>query len=145
MGIISDRIPIDTFFTALGIKENERSSTARPSARILNANLEKIERFGISRQEVRDFVPPYEHYNLEIARWAKEMQLGLVNPTPGLLAPADYTAEGDANFVSSQRILDSIWAKHRTDPKGLNGVVLLMHLAPAAQGQVPSPLGRIVG
>ena len=73
-------------------------------------------------------MPPYEHYNLEIARWAKEMQLGLVNPTPGLLAPADYTAEGDANFVSSQRILDSIWAKHRTDPKGLNGVVLLMHL-----------------
>jgi peptidoglycan/xylan/chitin deacetylase (PgdA/CDA1 family) len=94
----------------------------------LEANLNKIERFGISRQEVRYFVPPYEHYNAEIARWTNEVRLALVNPTPGLLAPADYTAEGDKNFVSSQRILDNIYAKHRSDANGLNGVVLLMHL-----------------
>jgi peptidoglycan/xylan/chitin deacetylase (PgdA/CDA1 family) len=99
----------------------------------LDANLKKIERFGVSRQQVRYFVPPYEHYNLEIARWSKEMGLSLVNPTPGLLAPADYTAEGDPNFVSSQRIFDSITVKRRNDPNGLNGAVLLMHLGAGAK------------
>jgi peptidoglycan/xylan/chitin deacetylase (PgdA/CDA1 family) len=93
----------------------------------LEANLKKIDLFGISRQKVRYFVPPYEHYNKLIAGWAKEMELVLVNPTPGLLASADYTTEGEANFVSSQRIIDNILAKDRTDAKGLNGDVLLMH------------------
>ncbi len=109
--------------------EGKRTLISRETFRQdLEANLKKIERFRGPGKEIRYFVPPYEHCNREIAAWAKEMRLALVNPTPGLLAPADYTAEGDANFISSQRILDNIVAKDRSDPHGLSGVVLLMHL-----------------
>jgi endoglucanase len=96
--------------------------------RDLEANLKKIEGFGVRREDVRYFVPPYEHYSPQIVRWAAEMGLTLVNPTPGTFAAADYTAESDRNFVSAQRIFDSILARERSDANGLNGFLLLMHL-----------------
>ena len=64
----------------------------------IDANLQKLERLGVRQQAIPYFVPPYEHYNSEVAGWCAELQLTLVNPTPGLLAPADYTAEADAKL-----------------------------------------------
>jgi len=78
--------------------------------------------------EIAYFLPPYEHYNLEIAEWSRELGLTLVNYTPGTRSNADYTGEADTNFVSSQRIFDSIVAREREDPNGLNGFLLLLHL-----------------
>ncbi|HWF18203.1 MAG TPA: HEAT repeat domain-containing protein [Verrucomicrobiae bacterium] len=74
------------------------------------------------------WIPPYEHYNEEIAEWSSERGLILVNFTPGTRSNADYTQESDTNFVSSQAIFDSIMKKEREDPDGLNGFLLLMHL-----------------
>ena len=75
----------------------------------------------------------YEHYNLEIAEWARQTGMTLVNYTPGTRSNADYTGEADTNFVSSQRILDSIIARERSDPHGLNGFLLLLHLGAGPQ------------
>lgn len=94
----------------------------------LERNLQKIEGFGVSRSRVRYFLPAYEHYNQEIVEWAKEMNLTLVNYTPGTRSNADYTGEGDKNFVSSKVIFESIISKEKQDPNGLKGFLLLLHI-----------------
>jgi peptidoglycan/xylan/chitin deacetylase (PgdA/CDA1 family) len=78
--------------------------------------------------EIRFFLPPYEHYNQEIAEWSAAMGLTVINFTPGTRSNADYTGEADTNFVSSQAIFESIVKKEREDPHGLNGFILLFHL-----------------
>jgi peptidoglycan/xylan/chitin deacetylase (PgdA/CDA1 family) len=91
-------------------------------------NLQKLERLGVKRSQVRYFLPAYEHYNEEIAAWTKELGLTLINLTPGTRSSADYTGEADKNFVSSKTIFDSIVAKEREDSNGLNGFLLLFHV-----------------
>lgn len=73
-------------------------------------------------------VPPYEHYNQQIADWAQYSRLVLVSFSPGTRSTADYTQEGETNFVSSQAIFTSIVTKEEQDPNGLNGFILLLHL-----------------
>jgi peptidoglycan/xylan/chitin deacetylase (PgdA/CDA1 family) len=92
----------------------------------LLANLEKIGRLGASRP--RYFLPPYEHYNEEIAQWSAELGLRLVNYTPGTRSNADYTEDGAPNFVPSRSIFDSIIRHEREDAHGLNGFLLLLHV-----------------
>src|SRR5205823_6023371 len=74
----------------------------------LKPNLDKITALGVAKP--RYFLPPYEHYNADVARWTGEAGLTLVNYTPGTRSNADYTTEDSANFVASQAILDSIFA-----------------------------------
>ena len=92
----------------------------------LLANLEKIERLGVGRP--RYFLPPYEHYNQEIALWSSELGLRLVNYTPGTRSSADYTEDTARNFVGSRAIFESILRREREDPHGLNGFLLLLHV-----------------
>ena len=94
----------------------------------LEANLAKIERLGAKRSAIPYFLPPYEHYNQQIADWTSEMGLTLINFTPGTRSNADYTEDGDTNFVSSQVIYDSIVKRESDDPRGLNGFLLLLHI-----------------
>jgi peptidoglycan/xylan/chitin deacetylase (PgdA/CDA1 family) len=92
----------------------------------LRANLEKIARFGVDRP--RYFLPPYEHWNGDIAAWTAELGLQLVNFTPGTRSNADYTEDASPNFVSSRAIFESIVGRERQDPHGLNGFLLLLHI-----------------
>jgi len=94
----------------------------------LQSNLRKSQQFGMPRSQLRYFLPPYEHYNQEIADWARAMGLTLVNFTPGTRSNADYTGEADKNFVSTRAIFESIVRKEQEDPNGLNGFVLLLHI-----------------
>ena len=112
----------------------------------LESNLRKFERFGIPRRQIRYFLPPYEYYNREIVDWSKELGLTLVNFTPGTRSNADYTGEAEKNFVSSQAIFDSIVAKEKTDPKGLNGFMLLVHIGsgPGRADKFPAWFGELL-
>lgn len=94
----------------------------------LAANYEKIAAWGVSRSEARFFLPPFEQYNGDIARWSAELGLTLVNFTPGTRSNADYTGEADENFVPANAILQSIVRCRQADPHGLNGFLLLLHL-----------------
>lgn len=76
----------------------------------------------------RYFIPPYEHCNLEIVKWAAQLGYLVVNLTPGTRSAADYTGEADTDFVSSRSIFGSILARERDDPNGLNGFMLLFHV-----------------
>ena len=77
---------------------------------------------------MRYWVPAYEWYNSDIAAWGAEMGLQLINFTPGTRSNADYTGEADRNFVASQAIVGSILAAEQSDPDGLKGFLLLMHI-----------------
>ena len=92
----------------------------------LKRNLAAIERFGVKRDAIKFFIPPYEWYNEEIVAWSREMKIQVCNFTPGTRSTADYTEESDANYVASQLIFDSIVRQERE--KGLNGFLLLLHL-----------------
>jgi len=94
----------------------------------LEANLQALRAFGIRRDQIRFFLPPFEHYNQQIADWSHEMGLTLINFTPGTRSNADYTDEADRNFVPSKTIFDNIVAKEQQDPNGLNGFLLLLHI-----------------
>ncbi len=95
--------------------------------RDLENNLKKIERIGVKRKEIKFWIPPYEHYNEEIVLWSRELNLTLINYTPGTRSNADYTEDDAKNFVSSKIIFDSILQRERDDPNGLNGLLLLLH------------------
>jgi peptidoglycan/xylan/chitin deacetylase (PgdA/CDA1 family) len=109
--------------------EGKKTLVRRDEFRLdLGNNLKELERFGIPRASVRYWVPAYEWYNPEIAAWSAEAGLQLINFTPGTRSNADYTGEADRNFVPSEAILKSILEMARTDPDGLNGFLLLLHI-----------------
>jgi peptidoglycan/xylan/chitin deacetylase (PgdA/CDA1 family) len=110
-------------------EQRPRTLVTRPEFnQDLEANLQKLVRAGVPRQALRYFVPACEHSNQQIAGWAKELRLTLINFTPGTCSNADYTGEADSNFVPSQTVLDSIMTREQRDPHGLNGFLLLLHL-----------------
>jgi peptidoglycan/xylan/chitin deacetylase (PgdA/CDA1 family) len=93
----------------------------------LAANLEAIERYGVGRPAVTHYIPPYEHANEEVVAWSARQGLVVVNPSPGTLSAADWTPLDHPRYRSTDEILESIYAKERDDPRGLNGFLLLMH------------------
>ena len=112
----------------------------------LLANIETFGRFGIGRGQIRYFLPPFEHYNQQIAEWATDFGVTLLNFTPGTRSNADYTGEADTNFVSSQAIFDSIVAREKGEPNGLNGFLLLFHLGsgPGRKDKFHMRLGELL-
>jgi len=86
-------------------------------------------KFKIRREDARYFLPPFEWYNRDIARWTKDMKLQLINFSGGTLSHADYTypAMGD-RYRSSDVIYRSIIDYEARDPNGLNGFILLVHI-----------------
>lgn len=82
--------------------------------------------FGITPQDAPFFIPPYEHYNRQIAAWARAMGLQLVNFTPGTMTNADYTTPDMKNYRSSRQILSRVMECERRE--GLNGHLMLIHL-----------------
>jgi peptidoglycan/xylan/chitin deacetylase (PgdA/CDA1 family) len=91
-------------------------------------NYQAMEAFGLSRETAPFFIPPYEWYNEDIVDWAKELGLVLCNFTPGTLSNADYTTPEMPNYCSSSRIYQSVFDREKTDPQGLSGFILLVHI-----------------
>jgi peptidoglycan/xylan/chitin deacetylase (PgdA/CDA1 family) len=94
----------------------------------LDANMKEIAKFGVSRHQARFFIPPYEHYTPEIAQWAEQDGMVLVNYTPGTRSNADYMEDDDPKFVPAEVMVRSIYKVEETAPDGLNGFMLLMHI-----------------
>ncbi len=94
----------------------------------LAANFAAMRPFGIRREKVPFFLPPYEWYNRDIVDWAASGGLGIVNFTPGTRSNADYTTVLDKNYISSETIMSRIKEYESKDPNGLNGFILLTHI-----------------
>lgn len=93
----------------------------------LQKNYKAMMKSGISKPEAYYFLPPYEWYNKEIAKWTNAEGLQLINFTPGTLSNADYTTPDMKNYRSSEVILTSIRNYEATKPAGLNGFIMLVH------------------
>jgi endoglucanase len=91
-------------------------------------NYASIATYGIEMAKAEYFLPPYEWYNDSIAAWTKEMKLQLINFTPGTRSNADYTTPKDKNYRSSKEIYNSIISYEQSNPSGLNGFILLLHI-----------------
>ena len=99
----------------------------------LEKNYAALKEFGVDKKEASYFMPPFEWYNEEIANWAKEAGLVLVNPTPGIMTAADYTTPEMKNYLSSEDILNQVLEYEKNQPSGLNGFILLIHLGTAPE------------
>lgn len=114
--------------------------------RDLENNVREIARLGLKQGRIRYWIPAYEWYNPEISQWSLELGLQLINFTPGTGSNADYTGEADKNFLSSDRIIEGILSKESTDPDGLNGFLLLMHVGagPGRKDKMHDRLGELL-
>jgi APA family basic amino acid/polyamine antiporter len=110
----------------------------------METNIEVLEKFGVRREGILYFIPPYEHYNEEIVQWAKQIHLQLINFSPGTRSTADYIEDGSSNFISSEAIIDSIETKEKKD--GLNGYLLLLHfgVSPHRTDKMADHLGELL-
>lgn len=95
----------------------------------LRKNYKRMRRFGIKKQDAEYFLPPYEWYNSTIAQWTEDMDLHLINFSPGTLSTADYTyPEMGARYRSSEVVYKSIMEYEENTSAGLNGFILLVHI-----------------
>jgi peptidoglycan/xylan/chitin deacetylase (PgdA/CDA1 family) len=95
----------------------------------LERNIADLRAFGALRGEGPHwFIPPYEWYNEQHVAWAREMNLLLFNFTPGIGSHRDWAPEGHAVFRPSEQILEDILTFEESDPHGLSGALLLLHL-----------------
>jgi peptidoglycan/xylan/chitin deacetylase (PgdA/CDA1 family) len=96
----------------------------------LKKNIEDLRQCGALSNPSKPiyFIPPYEWYNEDQSRWAKEMGVVLFNFTPGSGSNRDWAPEDHKSFVPSQQIVDDILAYERKDPHGLSGFLLLLHV-----------------
>lgn len=92
-------------------------------------NYQRMKVFGIDREDAPYFLPPYEWYNMSIAEWTADLDLRLINFSPGTRSTADYTyPEMGERYVTSDEIYHSIMRYEEKDPNGLNGFILLVHI-----------------
>lgn len=95
----------------------------------VKANYERMRPWGVDKDNARYFIPPYEWYNNEIVEWTEDLGLTLVNFTPGLRTPADYTyPEMGSRYWDSERIYQSVFKHEMSEASGINGYIILVHL-----------------
>ncbi|MES2331515.1 MAG: glycoside hydrolase family 9 protein [Bacteroidota bacterium] len=84
---------------------------------------------GIKQTDITHFfIPPYEWWNNETAKWLNVAGMKVFNFTPGTTSNADYTyPEMGKSYRTSDEIITNIKRFNETRKGGLNGVVLLIH------------------
>ena len=91
----------------------------------LRANYAELAKFGVPREDARWFLPPYEHYNAFSVDVLEGMGVNVVNYTPGIGTPADYTTPDMKSYRPAQPLIDGLWKFEKE--QGLNGALLLIH------------------
>lgn len=95
----------------------------------LKANYARMAPWGITMENAPYYIPPYEWYNGQVVDWSKGLGLEVVNFTPGLHTPADYTYPEMGNrYWDSHRIYESVLSHEKASFSGINGYITLIHL-----------------
>ncbi len=109
---------------------NKRDSTLisrRTFMHDYNLNEQAMMKLNVYQPWNRFFIPPYEWWNNDVARWCNEIGISLFNLTPGSATNADYTyPEMGASYKTSEELLNHI-KKLAKQKNGLNGYILLIH------------------
>ena len=91
----------------------------------LRANYAELAKFGVKREDAVWYLPPYEHYNAQSVNIIRGMGCQVVNYTPGIGTPADYTIPSMKNYKQAQPLIDGLWKFEKEN--GLNGALVLIH------------------
>ncbi len=91
----------------------------------LKGNYAELAKFGVPREAARWFLPPYEHYNSFSVDLLGAMGLHVVNYTPGIGTPADYTTPDMKTYRTARTLVDGLWKFEKE--QGLNGALVLIH------------------
>jgi endoglucanase len=92
-------------------------------------NYEEMKKFGISKEDAKIYLPPFEFYNQQISDWCKEIGLVLVCHSSGINSTQDWSyPELGSKYFSSQKIIHDIFSYESNQPNGLKGFILLMHI-----------------
>ncbi len=91
----------------------------------LRANYAELAKFGVPREKAQWFLPPYEHYNAFSVGVLESMGVHVVNYTPGIGTPADYTTPDMKSYRRAQTLIDGLYQFEKE--QGLNGALLLIH------------------
>jgi peptidoglycan/xylan/chitin deacetylase (PgdA/CDA1 family) len=111
----------------------------------LQKNIDDLKKLGaLKDSRPIYFIPPYEWYNEDQVRWSRQMGVLLFNFTPGSGSNRDWAPEGHRSFAPSQKIFEDILAYEQTDPHGLNGFILLLHLGADRKDKVFLLLGPLI-
>lgn len=82
--------------------------------------------FGIEQKDTPYFIPPYEYYNDRVSAWARQLDLSIINFTPGTGTNADYTIPSmGKSYRSSKELYNRLMNFEKN--KGLNGHFLMIH------------------
>ena len=82
--------------------------------------------FGIEQKDAPYFIPPYEYYNERVSAWARQLDLSIINFTPGTGTNADYTIPSmGKSYRSSKELYNRLMSFEKN--KGLNGHFLMIH------------------
>ena len=92
----------------------------------LKSNYQSMKALGIQEEQLY-FIPPYEWWNHRVASWCKEMNVQLINFSPGTGTNADYTyPEMGPSYRSSEKLLERLYAFEQQHT--LNGAMVLVHV-----------------
>lgn len=92
----------------------------------LMRNVELLHEMGIQFTD-KVFLPAYEWHNRDVVNWSKKLGYQVINYTPGLRTPADYTdPEMKEKYLSSEDIIKQLFKKEAAET--LNGYIILVHL-----------------
>ncbi len=92
-------------------------------------NYQEMNKFGVTADMAKFYLPPFEWYNQQISDWCKELGLVLVCNSTGINSNQDWTyPDLGKQYFSSQKIVENIFNYESDQPQGLNGFILLMHL-----------------
>jgi peptidoglycan/xylan/chitin deacetylase (PgdA/CDA1 family) len=94
----------------------------------LTSNMRTLEQWGVKPEAAPFFIPPYEHFTPEIVEWTTARGMVLFNFSPGTRTNADYMEDDHPRFVTSGDMVKSVYAKEESDPDGLNGFIMLIHV-----------------
>jgi len=128
---------------------NDRSKTLVTKQECLDdlaANFEKMQAFGLTREQCRSYLPPFEWYNGETVAWCEEFGLQVVNFTPRTTTFFDFTTPDTASYKSSETIFGELMAFESQENKGLNGAILLIHVGtePARRDKFYNRLPQVI-
>ena len=85
----------------------------------------RLESFGLTKEQYCWLIPPYELYDQKAVDVMKDMGYKLLNPTSGLLTSMDWTSPGTDEYISTEKILEQLWAFEQENT--FNGLILLIH------------------
>lgn len=111
--------------------------TEREFKEDLEKNLTDLRKLGACQTSPVYFIPPFEYYNEQHAKWSGEMGCVLFNFTPGSGSNRDWAPEGHKAFRPSKQIVQEILDFEQREPDGLNGFLLLLHLGSEREDKMP--------